>query len=113
MFTSRAETCVTFSPGTDRIKSANDCDGEFWSVWLPMTVIVDGAFTSFCSTFDAVTTTTSSYFGGSSGFGCSDGFCRSAGAGWAAGGGCCAAAEDTATATTNASTHAGTRTTVI
>src|SRR5262249_43979351 len=60
MLTSRADTCVTFVPGTERRRSPTFDPGEFWIVELEMTVMAGGAFTRSCSTLDAVTTTCSS-----------------------------------------------------
>ena len=65
---SRAETCVTFNPGTVRSRSAKFFDGAFWIASLVITLIVAGALISFSSDRDALTTTVSSYFAGSSGF---------------------------------------------
>src|SRR5204863_3851124 len=80
MLMSRAETCAMLTPGTARSSSAKFCVGALWIVWGPMTVIVAGALISFSSVLEADTTTVSSYFCGSSGFGA--GF-------WSAGFGVC------------------------
>jgi hypothetical protein len=57
---SRAETWVMFSPGTVRSSSAKFCEVAFSMCSAPITVIVAGASASFCSVFEALTTTVSS-----------------------------------------------------
>jgi hypothetical protein len=64
MFTSRALTCVTLTPGTPRSRSPTLVAGEFWMVALFTTLTAAGAFTSCSSTREAVTTTCSSNAGG-------------------------------------------------
>ncbi len=110
---SRAETWVTLRPGTERNSSAKFCVGTFSMCCAVMTLMVAGAFTSFCSVFEPVTTTVSSYFvggWGSSGFGGSFGFCCVVGGGV---GGCAVdwpadAGAATAAARATANTHRNT-----
>ena len=54
---SRAETCVTLTPGIDRSSSAKFADGADSIACDVMTLIVAGASMSFSSVFDALTTT--------------------------------------------------------
>ena len=67
---SRAETWVAFNPGVERSRSAKLRVGAFSIVSAVITVIVTAASISFCSVFEPLTTTVSSYFCGcsSSGF---------------------------------------------
>ena len=60
MLMSRAEVCVTLTPGTERNRSPYVCAGALAIDWLEMSETVAGAFTSFCSVRVAVTTTCSS-----------------------------------------------------
>jgi hypothetical protein len=66
---SRADTCVMFTPGTCRSSSAKFGDGAASICPVVITLIVAGAFTSFWSMREPLTTTVSSYFCGSSGLG--------------------------------------------
>ena len=70
MLMSRAESWLTFRPGTARSRSPMLVAGEFSIVWLEMTLTAAGALTSCCSTREADTTTVSSKVGGWSGSGC-------------------------------------------
>jgi hypothetical protein len=58
--TSRADTCVTLTPGTVRSRSPMLVPGEFCIVSDETTLTAAGALTSCSSVFDAVTTTCSS-----------------------------------------------------
>ena len=65
-----------FRPGTERKSSAKFCVGAVSIICAVMTLIVAGVLISFSSVFDPLTTTISSYFGGSSGAGgCPAGGC--------------------------------------
>src|SRR4051794_21207659 len=87
---SRADTCVTLTPGMLRSSSAKFWVGAFSSVTPVITLIVAGALMSVSSVRDALTTTVSSYLPGSSAGGCGGvgGCCAGVGGccGW---GGCC------------------------
>src|SRR4029453_18704912 len=65
---SLAETCVRFNPGTERSNSAKLRVGAFSMMSAVITVIVTGELISFPSVREPLTTTVSSYLGGSSGF---------------------------------------------
>src|SRR5262245_26071182 len=64
MFTSRAETCVTFMPGTARSRSPTLVAGDVSIVAVLMTLTAAGAFTRWCSESEAVTATSYSEVGG-------------------------------------------------
>ena len=67
MFTSRADICVTLTPGTSRIISTSVGDGAALIASSVTTVIVAGALISCSSRLEAVTTTTSPDAGASAG----------------------------------------------
>jgi hypothetical protein len=60
MLTSRAETCVTFIPGTARRSSPTLVAGELSMAAVVITLTAAGALTSCSSAREAVTTTCSS-----------------------------------------------------